>query len=89
MSLAVLAAKGWDNHAMQSVRYFITAAHCKFVNLPDFKALQAPLQARCDANEVKDSLHAPVKGQARARQQLAQVFSSGWQNPSLLLVQPL
>ncbi len=35
---------------------FLTAALYKFVTLPDFAALQAPLQVFCDANEVRGTL---------------------------------
>ncbi len=35
---------------------FLTAALYKFVDLPDFEVLQAPLQACCEANEVKGTL---------------------------------
>ena len=35
---------------------FLTAALYKFVDLPDFVDLQAPLQACCEANEVKGTL---------------------------------
>ena len=35
---------------------FLTAALYKFVTLPDFAALQAPLQVFCEANEVRGTL---------------------------------
>jgi UPF0176 protein len=35
---------------------FLTAALYKFVTLPDFAALQAPLQALCEANDVRGTL---------------------------------
>ncbi|MBC7719799.1 MAG: rhodanese-related sulfurtransferase [Chitinophagaceae bacterium] len=35
---------------------FLTAALYKFVELPDFAELQAPLQARCDLHHVKGTL---------------------------------
>ena len=36
--------------------HFLTAALYKFVTLPDFGALQAPLQAFCEANDVRGTL---------------------------------
>eukprot|EP01036_Dinobryon_divergens_P046599 gene46598-62325_t len=41
---------------MHSEPQFLTAALYKFVDLPDFVDLQAPLQACCEANEVKGTL---------------------------------
>ena len=41
---------------MQSDTQFLTAALYKFVDLPDFADLQAPLQACCEANQVKGTL---------------------------------
>ena len=41
---------------MQADTPFLTAALYKFVDLPDFADLQAPLQACCEANEVKGTL---------------------------------
>ena len=35
---------------------FLTAALYKFVDLPDFEAMQGPLQAFCDAHQVKGTL---------------------------------
>jgi UPF0176 protein len=45
-----------DNHRMLTETLFLTAALYKFVDLPDFEVLQAPLQACCEANEVKGTL---------------------------------
>jgi UPF0176 protein len=39
-----------------AVNRYLTAALYKFVALPDFAALQAPLQHLCDANQVKGTL---------------------------------
>ncbi|MFM7000732.1 MAG: rhodanese-related sulfurtransferase [Limnohabitans sp.] len=41
---------------MNSAIPFLTAALYKFVDLPDFADLQAPLQACCEANDVKGTL---------------------------------
>jgi len=41
---------------MPSVTHFLTAALYKFVDLPDFADLQVPLQACCEANDVKGTL---------------------------------
>ena len=41
---------------MQSASLYLTAALYKFVDLPDFADLQAPLQACCEANDVKGTL---------------------------------
>ena len=41
---------------MPSSSLYLTAALYKFVDLPDFADLQAPLQACCEANEVKGTL---------------------------------
>lgn len=41
---------------MSSNALYLTAALYKFVDLPDFADLQAPLQACCEANEVKGTL---------------------------------
>ena len=41
---------------MPSNALYLTAALYKFVDLPDFADLQAPLQACCEANEVKGTL---------------------------------
>ena len=41
---------------MPSDSLFLTAALYKFVDLPDFAQLQAPLQAFCEANDVKGTL---------------------------------
>ena len=41
---------------MQKDSLFLTAALYKFVDLPDFTDLQAPLQACCEANDVKGTL---------------------------------
>lgn len=38
------------------MRQYLTAALYKFVSLPDYKALQAPLQACCDAHHIKGTL---------------------------------
>jgi len=35
---------------------FLTAAFYKFVDLPDFAALQAPLLAHCEARGVKGTI---------------------------------
>ena len=48
-----------DNHGMLTEPLFLTAALYKFVDLPDFVDLQAPLQACCEANEVKGTLLLP------------------------------
>jgi UPF0176 protein len=45
-----------DNHGMLTEPLFLTAALYKFVDLPDFADLQAPLQACCEANDVKGTL---------------------------------
>ncbi|OYY92401.1 MAG: hypothetical protein B7Y42_12415, partial [Polaromonas sp. 28-63-22] len=41
---------------------FLTAALYKFVELPDFAALQAPLLACCDAHGVKGTLLLAAEG---------------------------
>ena len=41
---------------MQPDTPYLTAALYKFVDLPDFTDLQGPLQACCEANEVKGTL---------------------------------
>ena len=41
---------------MPSNALYLTAALYKFVDLPDFADLQAPLQACCEAHEVKGTL---------------------------------
>mgnify|MGYP006196520583 CR=1 FL=1 len=41
---------------MSTAPLYLTAALYKFVDLPDFEAIQAPLQACCEANEVKGTL---------------------------------
>jgi UPF0176 protein len=41
---------------MQNDSLFLTAALYKFVDLPDFTELQAPLQACCVAHDVKGTL---------------------------------
>jgi UPF0176 protein len=45
-----------DNRGMLTEPIFLTAALYKFVDLPDFTDLQAPLQACCEANDVKGTL---------------------------------
>jgi UPF0176 protein len=41
---------------------FLTAALYKFVDLPDFAELQAPLQAFCEANDVRGTLLLAAEG---------------------------
>ncbi|MBE0586636.1 MAG: rhodanese-related sulfurtransferase [Hydrogenophaga sp.] len=41
---------------MESAPRYLTAALYKFVDLPDFEALREPLQACCDAHQVKGTL---------------------------------
>lgn len=41
---------------------FLTAALYKFVDLPDFAGLQAPLQAFCEANDVRGTLLLAAEG---------------------------
>ncbi len=40
----------------RSTPQYLTAALYKFVSLPDYKVLQAPIQAVCDANNIKGTL---------------------------------
>ena len=42
--------------------YFLTAAFYKFVELPDFAELKAPLLACCEANDVKDIIPLAPEG---------------------------
>ena len=41
---------------------FLTAALYKFVDLPDYAELQAPLQAFCEANDVRGTLLLAAEG---------------------------
>ena len=41
---------------MESAPRYLTAALYKFVDLPDFEALREPLQACCEAHQVKGTL---------------------------------
>jgi UPF0176 protein len=41
---------------MESAPHYLTAALYKFVDLPDFEALREPLQACCEAQQVKGTL---------------------------------
>jgi len=45
-----------DNRSMTLDRTYLTAALYLFVDLPDFADRQAPLQACCDAHDVKGTL---------------------------------
>ena len=47
---------GMDNSVMLSTAPYLTAALYKFVDLPDFAALQPPLLACCEAHDVKGTL---------------------------------
>ena len=58
-----MQAKAWwlnqasmDNSVMLSTAPYLTAALYKFVDLPDFAALQQPLLACCEAHDVKGTL---------------------------------
>jgi predicted sulfurtransferase len=45
-----------DNQGMPNDSPYLTAALYQFVDLPDYVELQAPLQACCDAHDVKGTL---------------------------------
>lgn len=42
--------------SQDSTHKYLTAALYKFVSLPDYKALQAPIQAECERNNIKGTL---------------------------------
>ena len=44
--------------------FYLTAALRKFVDLPDFEALQAPMQAFCEAHDVRGGYFHVMAGSA-------------------------